>query len=441
MAGYRFNKPWASESQNVQDFNEQEWGTGIVEKSLVSSAQVNGVMQAVTKRFLDLEAVEDRQYRFDFIVDDQESWNNFIAGNVGGARTVLIRNGEWVASTKVAINEVLMIAIEYGATVDFSRGVDRSADSFPLTIFGGIIAGGLTNCILANAALVVSYSTTYAETTLENSTIISLSTVTVTGGSYFNTIVDLNGGITGAKLVDCKIKKVKTLTNCTLTRCTIPNNTKLAYCTLIDCDYTVDNYTENLITDTTFRNCNLSFTTAGASTTAVCDSSNKAYGSRIEFHLSRSEHVSMIIYDSQIIFYRASVPAGPLCTDSQFFGTSFMNVSGAIDVDVVNAIKSLGAKGSIMTDVPFCRNGANFYVYNPSSIVYPGIINKIPNNDSRTLLSYARKQKFFLNFTGDTSNTLISYGRFKFIPWCRAAKSVIDDSYNIEFIAGAESAV
>ena len=444
MADYKFKKPWASESQNVKTFTEEEWGTGIVEKSLVSSSQVNGVMQQVTSRFLALEAVEDKQYRYDFIVDNEESWNNFIKGNISrSVNSVLVRSGEWVADTKVKLTHPALVAIESGATVQFNAGVERSTDSSPVTIFGStIVAGTLTSCTFVSGGLIALSSVTFEETTLKNMTLFTPpeSSISITGGSYFNSTIETQtANITGAKFVDCKIKGVKFLSNCTLVRCTIPNNTPLAYCTVIDCDYTVDTYKDNLVTDTTFRNCNLSFTTTGTSTGAVCNYTNKAYGSKITFTLSKSEHVSMLVYDSQIVFYRSGNTC--LFTDSQFFGTSYMDVSGATDDDLINTVNALGvAKGSILTSIPFFRNGSNFRTYNSTEDILAGVVNIVPDNNTRKINSYQKRQKFFLNFTGDTNNTLISYGRFKFIPWCRAMKSITDDSYNIEFIVGSESA-
>lgn len=438
MADYKFKKPWASESQNVKTFTEEEWGTGIVEKSLVSSSQVNGVMQQVTSRFLALEAVEDKQYRYDFIVDNEESWNNFIKGNISrSVNSVLVRSGEWVADTKVKLMHPALVAIESGATVQFNAGVERSTDSSPVTIFGStIVAGTLTSCTFVSGGLIALSSVTFEETTLKNMTLFTppKSSISITGGSYFNSTIETQtANITGAKFVDCKIKGVKFLSNCTLVRCTIPNNTPLAYCTVIDCDYTVDTYKDNLVTDTTFRNCNLSFTTTGTSTGAVCNYTNKAYGSKITFTLSKSEHVSMLVYDSQIVFYRSGNTC--LFTDSQFFGKSYMDVFGAADTDLINALSVMkDSNGSIITDIPFFRDGSNFRMYISSDTIYPGVINVINNKNSRNLLNFA-KQKYFLRYGGGVSTSSITYGVFEFLPWCDFKRyQNTDDSYNIEFI-------
>lgn len=438
MSDYKFDKPWAAESQNVQDFTEEEWGTGIVEKSLASSSQVNGVMQAVTKRFLDLEAVEDRQYRYKFVVDDEESWNNFITGNIPRlTETVVIREGTWVADTKVKLTYPNFVAIESGAIVQFNSGVDRSTDSSPITIFGGQIIGSLTNCTLISSGVVALSSLTFVQTVFENSTLFVPGNHNVSGGSYFNSVINSQGGISSAKFVDCEIKSVKTLTNCTLVRCTIPANTSLAYCTVIDCDYTVDTFTANLITSTTFRNCNIAFTTTTEETGAVCDSSNKAYGSRIEFHLTKSEHVSMIIYDSEIKFYRSQTTINsPLFTDSSFFGTSYMDVSGTIDSDLIKLIDRFNlSRGSIMTSIPFFREDRYFSTLSAKNTVYPGIINLVNANTNMVAAGSSSRNKYFVNFAGSISNnTPIAFGIFQFLPWCRYSNKLNSQQYNLEFV-------
>lgn len=442
MADYRFDKPWAAESQNVQDFTEQEWGTGIVEKSLVSSAQVNGVMQAVTKRFLDLEAVEDRQYRYDFIVENQAQWNKFINNNLGNAQSVLIRKGQvWTATNTVTLQRVGVIAQEEGAEIRFDGGLNRQSNS-PVIISGGVVRGNLTNCRVLYATISNTRSASYNNTIIENSYVYTQErTVSLAYGHYSRSVLNIEGDLVNAKLVDCKINRVGKLRGCTLVRCEIPSNTKLTNCTLIDCDYTVDRFIMNCATGTTFRNCNISFTTTGTETGLVCGNSNKAYGSRITFTLSKSEHVSMLVYDSQIMFYRGSNTC--LFTDSQFLGTSYMNVSGAADTDLVNIIDKMGSgKGCILTDIPFFRNGGvRFRTYNSTNDIYPGVVNKVIGNNDRTPRgTYYSKQKFFIQFTGNVSTETISYGLFKFIPWCRYSDSTpsqddnYKDSYNIEFI-------
>ena len=434
MAGYKFNKPWAAESQNVKTFNEDEWETGIVEKSLVSSSQVNGVMQEVTSRFLELEAVEDRQYRYDFIVEDRASWDNFASGNTGTAQSVLIRKGQvQTATNEVVLTKVGVVKLEEGAEIRFNAGLRRKPLS-PAIISGGVVRGALTNCRVIGATITNTTNTTYTDTIFENVYAYTESaSVALTGGHYCRSVLNMQGNLIDSKLTDCKINNVSELDNCTLVRCEIPNNTKLTDCTLIDCDYAVDTYKDNLVTDTTFRNCNLSFTTTGTSTGAVCNYTNKAYGSKITFTLSKSEHVSMLVYDSQIVFYRSGNTC--LFTDSQFFGKSYMDVFGAADTDLINALSVMkDSNGSIITDIPFFRDGSNFRMYISSDTIYPGVINVINNRNSRNLLNFA-KQKYFLRYGGGVSTSSITYGVFEFLPWCDFKRyQNTDDSYNIEFI-------
>ena len=438
MADYKFDKPWAAESQNVKTFTEEEWGTGIVEKSLVSSSQVNGVMQQVTSRFLELEAVEDRQYRYDFIVDDELSFQKFLSGDFGNSKSILFRTGKWQTEEAVDLSkkELQLIRLESTAHLNLSGGCVFS--NIKPQIQSGYFQETInyTNAIF-NAVHFSSYNYTFVNSYIINSTLYSASIGKFSGGIFQNCLIIIDSGtITNATFTDCKFEQSPTFENCTLIRCIIPNNIKLTNCTVIDCDYTVNAYKANLVTGTTFRNCNLSFTTSGAETTPVCDNSNKANGSRITFKLSKSEHVSMIIYDSQIMY---SAGDG-LFTDSQFFGTSYMDVSGVANIALINLINRLeNSKGSILTSIPFFRDGSNFRTYgNSTDYLYPGVINKVTgNNDRAPRGTYYAKQKFFVQFTGNVSTTPITYGLFKFIPWCEYTDGTLspdNDAYNIEFI-------
>lgn len=418
MADYRFNKPWASESQNVQDFNEQEWGTGIVEKSLVSSAQVNGVMQAVTKRFLDLEAVEDRQYRYDFVVENQAEWNKFINGNTGTAQSVLIRKGQvWTATSEVVLKRVGVIGLEEGAEIRFSGGLWRQPSS-PAIISGGVVRGNLDNCRVLYATITTTTSAIYENTVFENSYIYTeSSTVSLSGGHYSRSVINAAGKIMNSKLVDCKINNVKELENCTLVRCDIPNATKLTSCTVIDCDYTVNKFIMGLVIGTTFRNCNVIIDIKDTTRSLVFTATTVFRNCVLFINSGDAKQVNGSAYDCEFTGGDNSIN---LSNELNIFGNSYLIVKSS-SISVFEAISSRMRYSQILTDVPFYRGLSidNYYNYTAKTYLVPGAICRLTDTNSRQLRTNSFVNNYFLQLLGELTDTKSIYGNASYIHTCK----------------------
>lgn len=408
MADYRFDKPWAAESQNVQDFTEEEWGTGIVEKSLVSSSQVNGVMQAVTRRFLDLEAVEDRQYRYDFVVENKADWNKLINDNLGNAQSVLIRKGQvWTATNAVTLRRVGVIALEEGAEVRFNGGLNRQPLS-PAILSGGVIRGDLTNCRVLYATVTNTINTTYDNTAFENSYVYTESaSVTLSGGLYCRSVLNLQGKLSNAKLADCKITDVSKLDNCTLVRCVIPDNTKLTNCTVIDCDYSVTRYIKNLVTGTTFRNCNINIDINNSVYGVVISSDTIFRCCKLSIDVANISNINGNVYDCEFLGGDGSLA---MATNFRIYGNSFIILSVNI-----SEIASKFNNAVIQTDTPFYRDISEYryYVYEVerTSGLIPGAINSIPDSRKRNLKTNTTGNSYFVRFkTGIAAGVTMDFG-------------------------------
>lgn len=419
MADYRFDKPWASESQNVQEFNEQEWGTGIVEKSLVSSAQVNGVMQAVTKRFLDLEAVEDRQYRYDFVVENQADWNKFVNGNTGTAQSVLIRKGQvWTATSYVKLRRVGVIVLEEGAEIRFNAQLQRQSLS-PAIISGGVVRGNLSNCRVLHATLTATVTTKYENTAIENSYVYTeSSTVLLSGGHYSQSVINAAGIIRDAKLTDCKIQNIKELDNCIIVRCEIPTNTKLTGCTVIDCDYSVTIYTENLVTRTTFRNCEVTINIVNESQGNIIIDENTCFtDSKLRLNAKNANEVHGNAYDCEFLNENNNLTLiNKLC----IYGNSYLIVTSS-SISVFESISGRMRYSQILTDTPFYRGSSidNYYNYTATTYLVPGAICRLTDTNSRQLRTNSFSNNYFLQLLGELTNTQSEYGNARYIHTCK----------------------
>lgn len=417
MANYKFDKPWASESQNVQTFTEEEWGTGIVEKSLVSSAQVNGVMQAVTKRFLDLEAVEDRQYRYDFVVENQAEWNKFINGNTGTAQSVLIRKGQvWTATSEVTLQRVGVIGLEEGAEIRFNAGLRRQPLT-PAIISGGVVRGNLTNCRVLHATLTATVSAIYENAVFENSYIYTESnTVSLSGGHYARSVINAVGKIMNAKLTDCKIQNVKELENCIIIRCEIPANTKLTNCTVINCDYTVYTFIMGLVVGTTFRNCNVDVNIIDTTNSLVFTATTVFKGCTLSINTGSQKQVSGSAYDCE---FKGGDNSLKLLNNLNIFGNSFLIVKGSTIQFEEIAEKMKFSK--ILTDTPFYRGLSidNYYNYTATTYLIPGAICRLADTNSRQLKTDSFVNNYFLQLLGELTSTESEYGNAKYIHTCK----------------------
>ena len=414
MADYKFDKPWAADSVNVKEFTEEEWREGIPFKSLAESKVVNGVMKEVTNRFLELEAVEDRQYRYDFIVKTQEDWNKFIEGNTGNAQSVLIRKGQvWTATQKVTLKRVGVIAQEEGSEIRFNAGLERQPSS-PAIISGGVIRGDLTNCRVLYATVTTTKSAIYHNAVFENSYVYTESDiVSLAYGHYSRSVINVVGTIMNAKLTDCEIKNVGHLENCTIVRCIIPANTKLEDCTLIDCDYTVDTYIANLVTGTTFRNCNVSITTTGTGIINVFSGDCAYENCKISLNANNSRHIQGEANNCEFDYNSSLSLKGALVIT----GNSFMTVSNDNIADILGKMND----NIIRTDLPFYRNNINVYTTYEASgdIIHQGVINIVTTNADKNLpisTTPGVVRSVFVRYTGPISNKTTTYnGSLQFV--------------------------
>lgn len=434
MADYKFDKPWAAESQNVQDFTKEEWGTGIVEKSLVSSKQFNGVMQAVTSRFLDLEAVEDRQFVYDFVVDDDVSEQNFILGNTGNAKSVLVKKN--INADEITINPaVLLLSIQTSNIIDANKITSNNTNILTITgggrlfsdsknweitgrvqlteitVGGANITGGdvvVSNCYLYCGRGVVD------SVNINNSRLGSLGGVNITNSRFSESILSIQTGA-NSTFVDCSISSATQFNNCRLIRCTIPNNTKLTNCTLIDCDYTVDTYKANLVTGTTFQNCNVTIaapqTTVGEITTSDCVFRN----CKLTINSGAYQHVQGSAYDCEFVYDDSY----SILNNLYIYGNSFTKCSdnsAIIPYDFI-PIYSKFAKSIFDTVSPFFKfsNGKNVTIEG-AGILFPGVINVIYNDGDKTTQGGNVIQSYFISYRSTISNRQIKYGNYTFVP-------------------------
>lgn len=425
MAKYRFDRPWAAESQNVKAFTAEEWGTGIPFKSLTESKVVNGVLQDVTKRFLDLEAVEDRQYRFDFVVDDDLSWQNFVAGNVGDAKSILIRNGKWVTDTAVvAPKNVHYIQLEAAAIVNLNGGITMSLES-SARISGGYIQG-IINIVNAKCENVnfSSDSITLENTFVSNSFIYS-ARGGINGGTFNNCSISI-ATAENTKIVDCRMGRVSTLNDCVVVRTLLGRNVKLSGCTIEGCDYTVDTYTENLVRGTTFRACNLDVRAPNAVLNGKlfsnsADGTNCVFESCTLFFLMPNGNcVKGIARDCA---FKPSV-TGKQSVALTIEGNSSMQVGfGFNEAQFESKMRDVNEYGIMRTDNPFFRQGdtPRPWDLDSSNVIYPGALNVIRGNTPLTTFS-------------DNSSYMVRYF-FRNMPGSGvSAGSIIGASTTLQFV-------
>lgn len=382
MADYKFDKPWAADSQNVKTFTAEEWGTGIPFKSLAESKVVNGIMQEVTSRFLELEAVEDRQYRYQYVVDDDVSWNNFLIDNIGGAKTVLIRGGDYTNENgfDFSSRELYIVKIENPSVVflrnaKFGKNVTK--------IQGGSIQSFVNsenaffeNCVFFTSDIILINSH------IDNCNVI---TNTLSGGITQNSKIDIKTSIENARIIDSRITKTSSslnITNSILIRCTIPPNTKLTNCTLIDCDYTVDTYTANLVTGTTFRNCNVTIDVTNRDTNANDYINADYYNCTITINANNvTKAITGNAYDCRFI----SDINSSFVYNLIIYGNSTTVLDATWNsVQVENQVKKFAKCKRMLVDNPFfvALSQGNYYYYTDNlGEIYPGFANKLESTN------------------------------------------------------------
>ena len=415
MADYKFNKPWASESQNVKTFTEEEWGTGIVEKSLVSSSQVNGVMQQVTSRFLELEAVEDRQFRYDFIVDDELSFQKFITGDFGNSKSILFRTGKWQTEEAVDLSkkDLLLIRLESTALVNLSGGCVFS--NVKPQIQSGYFQETInyTNAIF-NAVHFSSYNYTFVNSYIINSTLYSASIGKFSGGIFQNCRIIIDSGtITNATFTDCKFEQSPAFENCTLIRCIIPNNIKLTNCTVIDCDYNITSSTAVLavlVKTTTFINCRVCVETSGNSSRGIVITDDTIFRNcKLDINSGSETHVNGMAHDCEFL---GGGTSNSLLNRLYICGNSYFILF--IDADI-EAVAGKMKYSQICTDTPFYRKLQvyRYYVYDVerASDLIPGVINSVSDNRDRNLKTSTTGNSYFVRFKSAISGgATMNYG-------------------------------
>ena len=411
MADYKFKKPWAAESQNVKTFTEEEWGTGIVEKSLVSSSQVNGVMQQVTSRFLELEAVEDRQFRYDFIVDDELSFQKFIAGDFGNSKSILFRTGKWQTEEAVDLSkkDLLLIRLESTALVNLCGGCVFSNVKPQIQSGHFQEAINYTNAIF-NGVHFSSYNYTFVNSYIINSTLYSASIGKFSGGIFQNCRIIIDyGTITNATFTDCKFEQSPAFENCTLIRCIIPNNIKLTNCTVIDCDYTVNAYKANLVTGTTFRNCDVTISIRESSGNIIVDEDTNFRNCKLMLDTKVADFVNGSAYDCE---FKGGDNNISLSNKLHIFGNSYM----IVHLNSTSAFESITSKmkySHICTDTPFYRKlqEYRYYVYEVESAsdLIPGAINSVSDTRDRNLKTSTTGNSYFVRFKSRLSGGAIVY--------------------------------
>lgn len=445
MADYKFDKPWAADSQNVKTFTEEEWEKGIPFKSLTESKVVNGVLQDVTSRFLELEAVEDRQFVFDFVVDDDVSEQNFITGNTGNAKSVLVKKN--INADEITINPaVLLLSIQTSNKIDANKITSNNTNILTITgggrlfsdlknwetagriqvtqssVGGNNITGGgilLSNCYIYNGGGVID------SVSINNSRVGSLGGTAINNSRISETIIALHQA-TNSTFVDCEITSASQLINSTLVRCTLPKNTKLTNCNLIDCDYTVDTYTENLVKGTTFKECNLDVQAPNAIlngnlfANGINNTPCLFVNCKLYFLLPNGNCVTGIARDCEFIATTAGTQSVALVIE----GNSSMQISSLYNADQFeNKMRDINKYGIIRTDNPFFRNGSNARSWDlgSSTVIYPGVLNVI--RDEKNLTTFTDNKNhgvkyFFMNpsMNGVNAGSIIgTSSTFKFI--------------------------
>lgn len=388
----------------------------------------------------EVELEDEHRYRYDFVVDDGASWQKFMSNNMGDAKSVLIRKGIWTSTTKVTLRTV-KVRLEEGASVKFNAGF-KCLSTQPAILSGGEISGSLENCRVYDAYVVLqkaNLDVEYVNTVIENSFgKYDIGAGSVTGGTFCKSVVFGTNNISNAKFVDCQVSSVNGGNN-TYVRCKIPDNSRLTNSTVIECDYSITLFSGNVVSGTTFHNCNLSFTTtSGGGGTVVVDGSNYAYNSKLKFDLYQDYQVCLYIYDSEILY--TGDPFKTLKFTSFVLGASYMNI-GTMNVYTLVSIIS-NASCSLLTSFPFFReNNYSYYILNPDlftgvrSTLYPGVVCIVRDNDNRDLVDKYKRHRYFISFAGEipTGPDIIAYGDFNFVPWANSANDLA--GWTFEFVS------
>lgn len=358
-----------------------------------------------------LELEVDHRYRYDFVVEDEASWKKFVSDDMGSAKSVLIRKGEWTATTKVSLYSITKIVLEEGAFVIFNIRLLKST-VMPVKILGGKIKGDLENCILSGVEVQTSV-THYANTITENS---YASGGSLSGGIYNRSYFNVSS-LANVNLTACTISaSIFSVSNSTLINCTLPDNLVLRNCTVINCNYTVTTGTATVVqSGTTFIGCNVTVNIAYAGSTVVISNSTVFRDCKLSLSTRRSIQVKGKAYDCEFLGGDNSLS---LLNELEIRGNSFMPVV------VPNVPKSLLEKMIdcyIMTDSPFyiVRNsGTNIYpsyFSDSDDYIYPGVVCRTLNNNPKTVVA-PDGSSYFIHFEGTISDSTIDYGSYRFKP-------------------------
>ena len=364
-----------------------------------------------------LELEVDHRYRYDFVVEDEASWQKFIAENMSGAKSVLIRKGTWTAGSKVTLQTVNVVRLEEGAEVQFNGGFESNIPSGKTKLLGGHIVGDLINCHVWGATISLNTDTFYDNTVIENSYVESTTdTADMWRCLCLRSVINIDSVIRNMELVDCEIKKVNTIVACTLTRCTIPNNTKISSSTIIDCDYTIDKFNTNIVLSATFKSCNVTIDTFSYKNDfPMIDSFTVFRNCIFSINSGNQYQVHGEAYDCEFLC------SGSLSLLSflHVYGGSYMIFERYSDA---YSIYDKMRYTYILTDTPFYRmsNSPVSFAETVSTIdLIPGVVSVVEDNTNRSVRSAVSYGNYFIRFKGNLSDTPISYGTYEFKPTSR----------------------
>lgn len=379
------------------------------------------------QQIANLEIEDEHRYRYDFVVDDEESWQKFVRNDMGGAKSVLIRKGAWTATTKVTLRTVNMIRLEEGAKVLFNAGFEGSS-SFLVTLFGGLIRGNLTNCRVLRATITTlndSTSTTFENTKIEDS-YVYINEGSIVGGHYYRSVFNILGDLSDSKFFDCEIKNVFRLTNCTITHSEIPNNTRLTNCTVTDCDIIIIIQEGTVFFlaaggSTTFINCRVHIYSTYNISNPIISSGTVFRNCKLSINTVNPSHVQGSAYDCEFLSEDSEGHNFSFYNSMSIYGNSFMCVDGSITGLSFEGLAFYMRRARILTDSPFyiSKYRSYFPVYQSSTRLIPGVVNYISNEDDRALYTTTGVNNYFIQYEGQIADDMgvrISYGGYTFIP-------------------------
>lgn len=369
------------------------------------------------------------RYKFDHVVDDEDSWQDFCSNRLGGVTSVLIKGNHSADSVNIVASQSIIVVLEGNVVLDI-RSINITGDMTNFVMFCG---GHINSCgnISSEAGLYFShviFSGSFIQTSSDfvifrdcdfyfsggvSSGFICENCCFSGNGNIFNTV----------KLRNCRFSSMATFAISTLTDCTIKKNSKLTDSTLIDCDYTVSAYASNLVYKTTFRNCNIviDVTTSGSYNTFFYGT---CYNCTINIkHNNMVNGVRGDIYDSEFIY-----SPNNFFINFNIYGKSYANVNLAITHFLKDPfVKSMCGANRINVDLPFYRNpGGNFMSMPISSsidTIVPGVVHILTTRSVNLLSSVSASDSSYF-FTSNSTNvslgtTIQVAGLDTFIFWQR----------------------